>query len=200
MPYLPELSDRLWFAIHCLERDETGAPPSFKSIEDRYGLPNAFLSKLVRGSRKQGYADTFSALVEALNGLRPKGARVKVTQQWLADGGDDGTPEPTGVVPPRPDQRWRRHGDEPGWGKAVDEALRVSGSTVPPAAYLAGADLPVYRPVDTITPELATAVAIYAWETCTVEDQLRYEEKAAKLAGAGQLPRARSVTRPSAKR
>jgi hypothetical protein len=190
MPYLPDISDRVWYALHCLRRDPSGAPPSYKSLEAKYDLPEAFLSKLVRGSRKQGYGATFTQLARAL----------RVTEKWLDEGGDAGTPWPTGVVPPRPDMKWTRHGDLGAWGKAVQAALAEPDCPVPPEAFLAGADLPVYRPVATVTPALATAVAIYAWETCTEEDQLRYGEQAGKHASAGNASRRRTLTSPSAKR
>ena len=190
MPYLPEISDRVWYALHCLPRDATGAPPSYKSLEQKYELPEAFLSKLVRGARKQGYGSTFRHLARAL----------KVSEKWLDEGGDDGTPTPTGVVPPRPDMKWVRHGDLPGWGQAVEDARRQHDPSVPPEAYLAGADLPVYRPMDTVTPAIATAVAIYAWETCTEEDRLRYGETAGRTSSAGHVARPRALPRPVAKR
>jgi hypothetical protein len=34
--------------------------------------------------------------------------------------------------------------------------------------------MPIYRPIDQVTPELALAAAIYAWETSTLAEQRRY--------------------------
>lgn len=189
MPHLNDISDRVWFALHCLPRDASGAPPSYKSLEEKYGLPDAFFSKLVRGSRKQGYGTTFSQLAKAL----------KVSQTWLDQGGDDGTPTPTGVVPPRPDKKWIRYGDLPTWGEAVAEALRDPEGTVPPAAFLAGADMPEFRAVDRVTPATAIAIALYAWETCTEEEQFRYEELARSMSPSERTARPRAEERRAKK-
>src|SRR5689334_10535305 len=104
MPYLPELSDRVWYALHCLPRDKNGAPPSYKQLEKQYHLSPAVLSKTVLGKQKKHDRDTFRKIALAVN----------APEAWL-DGSASGAPKPTGVVPPRPGREWLRHGDLPAW-------------------------------------------------------------------------------------
>lgn len=41
----PSIGHRVWFAWHCLPRDAKDQPPSFRSLEERYGLSNATLRR-----------------------------------------------------------------------------------------------------------------------------------------------------------
>lgn len=59
----------------------------------------------------------------------------------------------------------------------------------PAEAFLAAADMPIYRPVDEVTPELALAAAIYAWATSTPAEQRRYADlETERLRAAAKNP------------
>lgn len=165
MRILPTLADRVWFAYHCLPRDEAGKPPSWRQLEETSSLPAATFSRTVSGQRTEHRRGNFEKLALVL----------QVSQHWLDHGGDDG-PVPTGPVPPRPGMLWTCHGALPGWKESVVRACEVDGGPpVPAAAFRAGADMVVLRLVDLVTPELATACAAYAWETSTVAEKKRYQ-------------------------
>jgi hypothetical protein len=190
MLQLPTLADRVWFAYHCLPRDERGEPPSMRSLEKSVGLHEGTLSKLLAGA-KDHRRQTFAKIATAL----------RVSEHWLDYGGNDG-PVPTGIVPPRPGQAWPRHGDVPGWKESVDALVKLEPPPLPVEELRAGANLPVYRPVERITPELALAVSRYAWETSTYAEQRSYttqEAEALKQRTQEGKHRARSVGRPAAK-
>lgn len=169
---LPTLADRVWFAYHCLPRDHDGTLPSYRSLEDAYGLSQATFSKTVTGVRTQHARGTLPKMAEAL----------RVTTKWLDEGKGRGPTLPLGIsVPPRPGGAgWTRHGDVPGWSESVRQALLRDPPVIPPEAFLAGADLPVYRSVHAITAELATWIAGYAWETSSPAQQTKYSTQWAK--------------------
>jgi hypothetical protein len=187
MPYLPELADRVWFALHCLPRDADGKPPTYTELENKHGLHHAVLSKTILGDRKEHSTTTYRKLAAALN----------TTVDWLELGGKC-TLKPTGVVPPRPGRKWMRHGDLPTWRDGVAAALNSPQQYVPPAAFRAGAELPVYKPVDTVTAEVAVGVAWYAWATCDEDEQTFYSTEAARHAYAGDK-RPRAITKRTMK-
>lgn len=164
MRILPTLADRVWFAYHCLPRDAKGRLPSWRQLELNYKLPQAFFSRLVSGERSNPTHDNFTSMCVAL----------RCKQQWMDRGGDDG-PVPTGIVPPRPGTDWIRHADLPYWKESVTHACAAKVPRVPRAAFFAGGDLVVFRPVDVATPELAIAAAVYAWETSTPAERKQYE-------------------------
>src|SRR5207302_846116 len=106
----------------------------------------------------------------------------------------------TQVVPPRPGLAWKRHGEIQGWREAVAaclrEAVRQGIERIPPEAFLAGADLPVYRHVARVTPEIAIGASKYAWETATVSEQTFYSTLEGSRASAGEkMPRAGALRR-----
>lgn len=163
MPLLPTLADRVWFAYHCLPRDAQGDSPSYVALERPWKLPNGTFSRLVTGAREEVRGKTLGRISKALD----------VPVEWLLNGGDDG-PVPTGIVPPRPGTVWKSYGELPGWTEAVETNLRMARPKCPAQAFRAAADMPVYRPVDQVTPELAVAAAIYAWQTSTLAEQRHY--------------------------
>lgn len=163
MPLLPSLADRVWFAYHCLPRDEKGNLPSYVSVERPWKLPNNTLSRVISTERKDLRGKTLDLIAKALN----------VSIEWLMNGGDDG-PVPTGIVPPRPGMAWKCYRDLPDWGEVVETCKRMARQKCPAEAFDAAGDMPIYRPVDQVTPELAVAAAIYAWATSTPAEQRRY--------------------------
>lgn len=186
---LPTFADRVWFAYHCLPRDSRGEPPQFKSLEVAHGLTIGTFSKVFQRGYEHLSAENMRALAAALRSSRT----------WLEVGGNDG-PIPTGIVPPRPGLPWARHGELPGWPEAVALAMAVPLQRVPSEAYLAGADLPVYRPVERVTAELATAIATYAWETSTFAEQAKYSTQETRRAADVVTAKHRtSKTRPAAR-
>ena len=96
---MSSLADRVWYAIHCLPRGDGGSPPAFLDIEERAKLPNALLSKMVRGKRKAPSAKTMACLAEALC----------VDANWLIFG-TGAAPTLTGELRPRPGSE-----DVPAW-------------------------------------------------------------------------------------
>jgi hypothetical protein len=191
MPHLPDLADRVWFAIHCLPRDENGNPPTYTELEREYGLHHSTLSKIVLGKAQHHSYEIFRGIAIAL----------RVSEHWLEFGGEGG-PTPTGIVPPRPGMQWIRHGDLKGWEDAVGAALREPDQKVLPEQFLAGADLPVYRPVERVTPEVAIGAAIWAWETSTPAERTRYSTEVARRVAARtarESMRATHLRRPAAK-
>jgi hypothetical protein len=109
---------------------------------------------------------------------------LRVTDSWLDYGGEN-APSPTGPVPPRPGTKGLTHGELPGWNEAVEVAKSQVPEIVLPEAFRAGARMPIYRPVDRITPDLATAVAFYAWETSTEAERRKYSTAEGRAASAG---------------
>lgn len=194
MPHLPEMSDRLWHAYCALPRDATGELPSHRELERQFDLSPGTLSRAVRGERTNQTRRIFKAICAA----------VRASEHWIEFGGAD-APVATEVVPPRPGLDWKRYGELPGWRESVAIALRDATQRVPKEAFLAGAELPVYRHVDRITPELAIAAAAFAWETSTPTEQTTYSTKQASRASAGGHPSSKQLrastiqTRPVAK-
>ena len=184
---LPTLADRAWFALHCLPRDAAGKPPTMKDLELAAGLHYGTLSHVVNGRRSHHRLDTFPLMAKAL----------RVSEAWLR--GEEGARGPTltGMLPPRPGTKWTRHGDVPGWRESVALALLEPRQMVPAAAFLAGADMPVFRPLDRVTPEIALAAAMYAYETSTKEEQEKYSTIHARN-GASRKLRAAVLRRPAA--
>jgi len=189
---LPTLADRVWYALHSLERDDEGNPPDLKALELKVGLHYGTLSHAIHGRRAEFRGDTFGKIGKAL----------RVTEAWLRAEEDARGPTLTGFLPPRPGTKWRRHGDLPGWRESVALALLEPRQMVPPAAFLAGADMPVFRPLDRVTPEIALAAAMYAYETSTKEEQTKYSTQEARMSSAGQPSgkmRAAPLRRPAVK-
>lgn len=166
MPLLPTLADRVWFAYHCLPRDSKGTPPSYVSVERPWKLPNNTLSRIISSERKDLRGKTLGLIAKALN----------VKLEWLMNGGEDG-PLPTGIVPPRPGTSWQRYRDLPDWDSVVETCRRMARPKCPPEAFDAAGDMPIYRPIDHVTPELAVAAAVYAWATSTPAEQRRYANR-----------------------
>lgn len=187
---LTSLADRVWYAYHCLPRDEAGELPSYRQLETAYGLSQGTLSKMVLGTRTHLWQDTIPHVCEAL----------RCSEPWLMRGEGNGPRLPVGaVVQPRPGTGWKVHGDVPGWDEAVAEALARSEQVVPPAAFRAGAELPIYRHVSHMTADLAIFVSGYAYWTATPAQQTRYSTQEARAASTGQALRARPLRRPAVK-
>ncbi len=169
MPNLATLADRVWYAIHCLPRDADKEPPSWRSIEVENGIALATISKIIHGTATRHQHLTIVRLAKALH----------VTAEWLVDGGDDDAPTPTGVVPPRVPEKadgkpdWGRTGDLPGWDAAVAEA-RGTKPELPKGAYRAGAEMPLIRRVTQATPNIAYAMALFAWDTSTLAERRKF--------------------------
>lgn len=166
MLILPTLADRVWFAYHCLPPDDDGRLPSWRELEAKFDLPQGTFSRTISGDRTEHHWKTYELLAVAL----------RIQENWLKHGGDNG-PVPNGgrAIPPRNTKVWPRHGDLPGWKEAV-EAARAENKVEPQAAFFAGADMPVIRPVDVATAELAIAASVYAWIISMPTERDRYEE------------------------
>src|SRR6185369_11134553 len=164
MPALPTLADRAWYALHCLPRDEKGKPPTGHDLERRYALSNSALSNIWTGRKRFPQPDTFAKVCRAL----------AVSEAWLR--GDRGATGPTltGFMPPRPGMPWIRYGDVPGWAEAVTLAKLDTIIVIPDVAYELGAEWPVMRPIERMTPELARAASLLAYEHATPEEQTKY--------------------------
>lgn len=190
MPYLPELADRVWYALHCLPRDKDDKPPTYTELESAHDLHHAVLSKTILGGRKEYTSETMRKMAAALKLGWPATTDTRRILDWLELGGKGG-PKPTGVVPPRPGRKWMRHGDLPTWREGVEEALRSPTQLVPPEAFRAGAEVPVYTPVDRVTAQIAIGVAWYGWSRCDEDEQSFYSTEEARHAYAGdKRPRA----------
>ena len=116
------LADRVWYAIHCLRRNADGSVPKYVSIERKVGLPNAFLSKMVRGKRPEPSAASMVALASVLD----------VDLQWLVSGIGN-APSLSGPLPPRPGYEmiaaWEPGADAPPPGTEAVAAWRPGSSS-----------------------------------------------------------------------
>lgn len=164
MAKLPSLADRTWFAYQCIP-----GKPSMSSLEAEVGLPHGTISKTKDGIKKHHEYDTMKRLARAL----------RTTPEWLTEEEGEGPVPPPGVIViPRENVPWKRYGDLTGWDQSVKlllaEAAADGKERVPPEAFLAGGACAVYRPVDQVTPEIALAVASFAWELSTKAEQRHY--------------------------
>lgn len=168
MPTTDSIADRAWLAYQCLPRDKAGNLPSVRTLEDAYDLSRSMLSRLFSGERTKLQPATWPKVALAL----------RAPTIWLMQGEGKG-PTIVGALPPlRPGTKRMKHGDHPDWYAAAEqgEALKL----VQPEAYLAGADLPMFRQIEVMTPKLATWIAGYAWETSTRQQQARYSTQYAR--------------------
>lgn len=187
---LSSLSDRVWYAYHCLPRDAAGALPSYRQLENAYGLAQGTFSKAVLGKRSQWWPDTIPRIAEAL----------RCSPAWLLYGEGAAPRVPAGVtIPPLPGTGWRVYGDVPGWDDAVAEARQRADLPIPACAFRAGADMEATRYVDRMTADLAIFISGHAYWTATPDQQTRYSTAEARAASAGQALRARPLRRPAVK-
>ena len=171
---IPFLADRAWHAYHCLPRDKTGKLPSYRQIGRAHGLSPGVISRMMLGTRTKIWPQTLLKMAGALG----------CTVEFLTTGNGRAPRLPPGTsIPPRPRTEWKQHRDVPGWAEAVAEARKRSDLPIPPAAFLAGAKLPVYRPVAAITPDLAIFVSGYAYATAKPPQQTRRGGAAKRLRG-----------------
>lgn len=166
MPTPSTLADRVWFAYQCLPRDPRGNLPSWRELEVAHKLPNATFHRIVNGGRTEISWRTGEKIAAAL----------RTSEQWLKHGGDNG-PVPTGPVPPRPGVAWTRHGDLPGWKEAEAMARSEVPQRVPGAAYFAGADAVVTRPIDLATVDIVVWISGYAYQIATQGEKRRWEDQ-----------------------
>lgn len=88
---MKSLADRAWHAYYCLPR--TGKhrkPPSYRSLEQKYGLSNGMLGRIMAGERKHPEPETLVALSKMFS----------VSLDWLMTGQGQG-PVSKEPVPPR---------------------------------------------------------------------------------------------------
>ena len=85
------IADRVWYAIHCLPRDEHGRAPEMRTLEKKIGLSNGVISTTVRGKRRDHTYRTRSKMADVLG----------VDMNWL-ETGKGVAPLLTGALPPRP--------------------------------------------------------------------------------------------------
>jgi hypothetical protein len=166
---LTTLAQRIWYALHCLPRDKHGDVPSYRSLEAKYGLEHATISKALLLGRTPG-RDKFRALARALN----------VTEEWL-DHREGRDPIPTGDIPKPPKRRvpvQKTYGEVEGWEESITALTRAR--RLPPEAFDIGGAMRVYRRVDRVTPEIAFAVCSYAWVTATAAEQTKYSTRLGK--------------------
>lgn len=86
------MGHRAWFAWQCLDRDDHGRPPSYRSLEEANELSNNSLRKLIYDRLKRPGWDQLEKLARAL----------KTTPEWLQREQGVG-PTSRWPVPPRPD-------------------------------------------------------------------------------------------------
>lgn len=91
-PKLDDIGDRVWYALHCLPRDEHGrAPPPTRFEKPEGEISRVTLSKLISGARQSVDPPTLVKIGKALG----------VSVGFLADA-EQPWPKPTGPIPPRP--------------------------------------------------------------------------------------------------
>ena len=189
MPRLPTLADRIWYAYQCLARSPGGKPPSWRELEEQHDIAAGTFSHAAKGRRTRFERDTFRKIAAAL----------RVTEEWLDFGGSNAPNPPAGVIiPPRPGRMSQCYGELDGWASAVEQARTINPG-VPNEAFLAGAELPVSRPVEEVTPAIAVGVALFAWSTASFDERAKFSTMDAKLAEAQPKPRARALARKAAK-
>lgn len=109
---LQNLADRVWYALHCLPRDDRRRPPAPTIIEAQAGLPRGALGRLFRDERRDMRAASLRRLAPVL----------RVSVGWLASG--------EGEAPPLSGPYWPR---EPHLRESPDESgpeirtLRLGG-------------------------------------------------------------------------
>lgn len=173
MPMLPSLADRAWYALHCLPRDSRGKPPTARELERDYDLSVGALTQTFSGRKRHHWDATVEKVCRAL----------EVSEEWLRGKPGAKGPTLTGILPPRPGMPWIKYGAVPGWLEAATLAQLDTRIVIPSVCYLAGADYPVLRPVERMTPELARAVSLLAYESATDEEQEKYSMQELRLAG-----------------
>lgn len=89
--HLGTLADRVWRAYYCLDRDENGALPTKKQLEDSVGLSNGILGKLMKGVREDPRGET----------LRKVAQTLRCDLHWLMTGEGE-APKTSWPVPVRP--------------------------------------------------------------------------------------------------
>jgi hypothetical protein len=191
MPHLPHIADRLWHAYYCLPRKESGELPSLRELSEEHEISVGTLSRAIRGDR----------IPQTRTVYRKLSAAFRVTEHWIEFGGAD-APRCKYAVPPRPGLVLKFHGEIPGWTDSVNacihEAIKRGFERLPPEAFIAGAELPVYRHIDRITPERAIGAAKYAWETATEAEQTFYSTLEASRASVREkTPRSSGLRRSS---
>jgi transcriptional regulator with XRE-family HTH domain len=183
---LPSLADRIWYAYHCLPRDQSNALPSFRQLENAYGLSLSTFSRAVAGVRENYWADTIPRMAEAL----------RCTAVFLTEGQGRAPKLPIGYwVPPRPGPMTpRRYRDVPGWDEAVEEARRAhepgkrKALPFPPEGFLAGGDFPLSSFRTTIDADAVIRICHYVWwDECTDDQQKSYAAIAGRDAAAGDV-------------
>jgi hypothetical protein len=186
MAKLETLADRVWYAIHCLPRDRSGAVPAYRQLERDFNLPDCVLHKTIVQGRTQVQHETFRNMAKAL----------RVSDEWL-DGRSNKHPVPTGYVPPRPGTTFRFYGDLPNWKECVDADKHSQRRRLPDEYYEAGAKLPLTRPIGEATREIARRVSQLAWELAEPAEQTRYTsaESKAPAPPAQQTPKDRPQAR-----
>jgi hypothetical protein len=189
---LPTLADRSWYAYHCLPRDPLGEPPPQRDLEDEWHISRGTLSHMFHGRRAEFRHDTFVLIAQAL----------QVSEAWLRGSTEVRGPTLTGMLPPRPGTKWIRHADVPGWKSAVELARLEPRQVVPPGGFLLGAKMPCWIPIDRVTPAIAIAAALYAYELSTPEEQMKHstlEQQRDAAAGHSGKMRAAALKRPAVK-
>lgn len=86
------LADRIWYAYHCLPRDERGEPPQKKEFERKHGIYNGLLAKIFSGERPSPSADAVQQIAKAFGVSVDFLTNEDSREPW---------PQLTGVMPPR---------------------------------------------------------------------------------------------------
>lgn len=87
------MGQRIWYAWHCLPRDERGEPPTLRALERKLELPNATFHKYMWEKAKPERA--------AFDVLRKMATALNTTPEWLLHEDGDG-PVSTFPIVPRP--------------------------------------------------------------------------------------------------
>lgn len=120
---LDTLAERAWYAYHALPRDFRGNPPSYRSLEQEHGLPQATFAKLFGGHKKSVGSANLPRLCRALG----------VNVAWLTESVGD-PPELTGPIQPL-------RFDASAWTAASAPASGIAASSDPYPRRTAAADI-----------------------------------------------------------
>jgi hypothetical protein len=168
------LGARIWYALHCLPRDQHGMPPATTPLEEEYDIDRGILKKLISGVRENVEPPNLKKIAKALG----------VTVGFLAEE-TDVLPQLSGPPPPPRPLKWQ--GKDPlSLGtilSATGVALDRLGIGHEDVAYLVGTGEKEMHRLPAAVKEAAFA-AVYM-EGCPVEVAL---QAALDLFLAGENP------------
>lgn len=178
MHQLISIADRVWYALHCLSRDEQGRPPPPTVLEARHGLSRGLIGKLIGERQREVRGPTLMRLAQALH----------VSTEWLLEGRGL-MPTPTGIVPSRPGHKTSveahdERADDPKERAAAIAFARACG--IDPRAVAAVSAMPKWE----FSPE--EWLAVIKVMAAELRETGSLSRSAVPAAGAPDMPKARS--------